>query len=111
MHQVLCIVLQEEGYETVGVETVATAQAYLAVNTVACVVLDYRLPDGTAEDVITWMIARDVRPPTVILSASPLATNLAARYGIRVVVKPDIDAIVGCVAATIRDGLRPHLVA
>jgi DNA-binding NtrC family response regulator len=108
MLHVLQVLLQDEGYETVGVDTVAAAVAYLAANSVACVVLDVRLPDGSAEDVMTWMITHDVRSPTVLISASRTAEELGARYGVPVVVKPDIDAIIGAVAMTIRDGLRPQ---
>ncbi len=106
--EVLCAVLSDEGYVARGVETVAAALKVLGCEPVECVVLDFHLPDGTAEDILSVASANDQCPPMMIVSASPVAPPVAHRFGVPLLRKPfDIDDVVSCVAAAIRSGRSP----
>lgn len=108
LREVICSVLTEEGYDAVCVGSVSEAREFLAKERPACVLLDFHLPDGTAEDVISAMISATDCPPMCLVSASPVAPPVAERYRIPLVPKPfDIDAITDCVAVIIRDNTRP----
>jgi len=106
--EVLCTVLRDEGYIARGVDTVAAALAIIGAEALECVVLDFHLPDGTAEDVLSTASANDACPPMMIVSASPVAPPVAHRFGVPLLRKPfDLDEVIQCVATAIRVGRPP----
>jgi DNA-binding response OmpR family regulator len=106
--EVLASILTDEGYDARCVDTVAAALDVLRNEPVECAVLDFHLPDGTAEDVLAAAAANDASPPMVIVSASPAASPVADKFGVPLVHKPfDIEEVIESVAAAIRTGRRP----
>lgn len=106
--EVLCTVLEDEGYEAECVATIADARASLARNRPSCVVLDFHLPDGTAEEIIRAAVGTPTSPPMMIVSASPVAPKVAEQFRIPLVRKPfEIDDIIKMVAATIAEDRKP----
>jgi DNA-binding response OmpR family regulator len=104
----LMTVFELEGYRTRAAGTLAEAREHIADSCPAVVVVDRMLPDGLADDLLEELARRSCPPPTVLVSASPSAPDVAASYDISFVAKPfDLDSLLAAVAVSIKRGRRP----
>ncbi len=108
----VCGMLRDAGYAARVMTTLEEAGAFLHVLRPDCVVLDVTLPDGDAEQLLSQLTRRPLAPPTVLLSATPKARQIAMRFGIPLVAKPfDGDMLLASVHVAIERRTRPYEVA
>lgn len=93
------MLLQEEGHEVVEVEDGREALEEFERRRPDLVVLDLRMPKLSGAEVLDALgSARP--PPVILLSASPIAPEIASRYGACVMRKPfDVDALLRMVSS------------
>lgn len=92
IREALLITLEAEGFLAEGVGSLREARTALARAPVTVVVLDLMLPDGRADELLAELAAATNSPPTVLVSASPDAPEVARRFGIACMAKPfDLD--------------------
>jgi DNA-binding NtrC family response regulator len=66
------------------------------------------LPDGLADELLEELARRASAPPTVMVSASPAAPEVARSYGIAFVAKPfDIDGLLMAIQRAIAAEKKP----
>jgi DNA-binding response OmpR family regulator len=92
IREALLVTLEAEGFVAEGAGSLTEARAALARNRPTVVVLDLMLPDGRADELLSELAAATNAPPTVLVSASPDAPEVARRFGIACMAKPfDLD--------------------
>jgi len=92
IREALLVTLEAEGFVAEGVGTLREAREALTRTRPAVVVLDLMLPDGRADEWLVELAAASNAPPTVLVSASPDAPEVARRFGIACMAKPfDLD--------------------
>lgn len=100
-------ILDEGGYQTTLVKTLAEARTALRDNAFDLIVLDVMLGPDHARDLLKD-IAGTEAPPTLLVSAAREAAALADDFGITLVAKPfDLDMFLDEVARVQREGKRP----
>ena len=96
-------VLKDEGCVVVSASTLAEARASLVEGSFDVILLDLMLEDGSGEDLLEEMRAKERRVPTVIMSASTRAQATAQKFGAELLRKPfEIDTLLAQVDAAIR---------
>ncbi|MGZ3422243.1 MAG: response regulator, partial [Polyangiales bacterium] len=101
-------VLELEGYRAHAAGTLAQARAHLAEQLFAVVVVDRMLPDGLADDLLEELAELSSSPPTVLVSASPSAPDVAKSFGVSFVAKPfDLDGLMAAVTRSITAQRKP----
>jgi DNA-binding response OmpR family regulator len=101
-------ILDEGGYATTLVKTVAEARDMLRAKTFDVVVLDVMLGPDHARDLLADFAASIDAPPTLLVSAAREAAALASDYGIALVAKPfDLEKFLDEVERVRRDKQRP----
>lgn len=101
--------LRDAGYVTFVAPTCEAASASLAAIRPDCVVLDCSLPDGTADEVLHNALSAGHAPPTVLLSASPTAKQVASRFGVMLVNKPyEPDMLLAAVESALEHEISPQ---
>lgn len=63
------MILQEDGYDYTGFETLADGRKYLEKNMVDLILLDVELPDGNGIDFFAWLCEQEVSVPVIIMTA------------------------------------------
>jgi DNA-binding response OmpR family regulator len=92
IREALLVTLDAEGFAAEGVGTLREARAAVQRARPTVIVLDLMLPDGRADEWLTELAAMTSAPPTVLVSASPDAPEVAGRFGIACMAKPfDLD--------------------
>jgi len=92
IREALLVTLEAEGFAAEGVGSLQDARIALARKRPTVVVLDLMLPDGRADELLAELAAATNAPPTVLVSASPEAPEVARRFGIACMAKPfDLD--------------------
>jgi two-component system response regulator HydG len=61
--------LSKNNYSTSVASTVAQAQEWLQNNIADVILLDYRLPDGTGLDVLSWIHTQEYKTPIVMMTS------------------------------------------
>lgn len=101
-------ILDEVGYTTTLVRSVAEARSALARHGFDVLVLDVMIGPDHARELLQHIVRNGAAPPTLLVSAARDAAILAEQYGIPLVAKPfDLDAFVEQVARVRRDGATP----
>ena len=108
-NETIRLLLADEAIEAVGAVSLAQARSQLAESTgVVGIVLDYTLPDGTAEELLGELAATPYSPGVVLISGHPHAKDTARRFGIPLIKKPfDIDALLGAVRVFVAGKAQP----
>lgn len=83
-----CGALQAAGYLVVGRATLAGARQALSTQTVDAIVLDLRLPDGNASELLGELAARGANIPVVVASGTVEVPMIAKKHGVRYLRKP-----------------------
>ena len=87
-----------EGFTVFVAGSLLHARRVLAREPPSCVLLDHRLADGNAPELLDELVARDARVPVVLFSGAPAAIETARAYGIAHVPKPcDVDMLVAAI--------------
>jgi DNA-binding response OmpR family regulator len=108
INETLCALLRDEGYQATCVTTLAAAQTFLAECEPACVLMDLHLPDGSTERLLTDLSKRGCAPRSILMSASQVASRVAGRFGIPLVLKPfDVDIVLAAIRSVIERDHRP----
>lgn len=101
-------ILEEGGYATTLVGSLADARAALSKSLFDVVVLDVMLGADHAGDLLADFAGSVDAPPTLLVSASRDAAALARAYGITLVAKPfDLENFLDEVGRVRREGKRP----
>ena len=87
--------LTDAGYDVVPLATMALTRTHLLAAPSAVLLLDSP-PTGHALGWLLDFVGRDDAPRTVIVSGSPVAKALGARFGVNVVMKPFVMADLVC---------------
>ena len=96
--QTCALMLRHDGYAVAAAESVRAARTCLAYHVPHAMLLDWKLLDGDALDVLKWMRGRCISVPTALVTgfwADPSwesAERDARRLGVRIVVRRVIDA-------------------
>lgn len=104
--------LRRAGYRTEGVATIEEAQrAIEAPHTVfEAAVVDFQLPDGTAPDLVAWLIDRDVMCRSVVVTgeAGPESATESAHVGAHAYIRKPVSvpALLDAVRDTVRSTLE-----
>lgn len=110
IREALSLTLQSEGFDTREAATLSEARAALDVEQPTVVVLDLMLPDGRGDELLSELARASHSPPTVLVSASPDAPDIAMRYGIAWMRKPfDLDRLIGALKQAIARGRSPSV--
>jgi DNA-binding NtrC family response regulator len=108
IREALLVTLEAEGFVAEGVGSLRDARAALARGTMSVVVLDLMLPDGRADELLAELAETRDAPPTVLVSASPDAPEIARRFGIACMAKPfDLDHLLECLDKAVAQGRNP----
>lgn len=89
--------LQSDGYEVSEAESVSSAIGALAHRAPDAMLLDWRLPDGTGLNVLHWLISREVRVPTALVTGFwshhdfHRAVSSAKNLGVSAILRRGID--------------------
>jgi two-component system nitrogen regulation response regulator NtrX len=67
--QLFKMILEDDNYQYVGVETLAEARNYLEKNLPDLIVLDVQLPDGNGLEFFNWLCDQEVSVPVIIMTA------------------------------------------
>jgi DNA-binding NtrC family response regulator len=90
--------LADEAIAALSATSLKDAREYLATEVIVGVVLDYTLPDGTAEHLLDELAAAPYAPGAVLTSAHPNAVEIANLYRIPFIRKPfDLDVLLSAV--------------
>ncbi len=101
-------ILEAEGHQTLAVGTLLEARRMLSVRSVACVVTDLVLPDGSAESLLEELSEAPSSPAAVVVSGARDATPIARVYGIAAISKPfDGDVLLAAVNVAIAQAAKP----
>lgn len=104
----LTMLLQDEGYATLEAANLTQARSHLAATTPSVVVLDLMLNGENGRDLLIELAARADAPPTVIVSASRQAAEIAAEFAVALVQKPfDLDTLAAELCRARSDGRSP----
>lgn len=108
IREALLVTLEAEGFVAEGVGSLREARAALARTRVTVVVLDLMLPDGRADELLAELAAATDSPPTVLVSASPDAPEVARRFGIACMAKPfDLDHLLDALDKAVAQRKNP----
>jgi len=101
--------LADEAIDAVGTVSLEQARHQLAESRgIVGVVLDYTLPDGTAEDLLTELAATPYAPGVVLTSGHPHARETAKRFGIPLIKKPfDLETLLAAVRVFVDGKAQP----
>ncbi|MDP1986042.1 response regulator transcription factor [Phenylobacterium sp.] len=90
LRQALTFSLEIEGYQVMACETGDQLMAQVLPDHDACLVLDYRLENGTGLDTLETLRARGVALPAILITSHPKASvrERAARLQAALVEKP-----------------------
>ena len=80
--------LEDEGYATAIVRTLAEARQALRHCDRHVLILDLTLPDAFGGELLHELAECEEAPPTVLVTTFPLARMLAARHEVELVMKP-----------------------
>jgi len=97
-------------YKVVCVETLSEAHAVLqrSARSIDVVVVDFRLPDGTADHLLDALADTKEAPAVVVISADDRARRSALSFNVAFVRKPfDIEALFQTVARAHEQRARP----
>ncbi len=95
----LVMFLEEAGYDVRSAACLGEARAAIAVRMPELLVLDMTLGAESGESMLIELSAVEKAPATFVVSASPGATAIAARYGVMHVWKPfDLDHLIAMLA-------------
>ena len=95
IREALQTLLALEGYHVQAVADLDAARAALRGSSPRWLVLDLMLGNESGESLLEELAQRDDAPPTVLVSASPRARDVAHRYQVEVVRKPfDVDTLI-----------------
>lgn len=101
-------ILDEGGYATTLVKSIAEARSALQAHAFDVVVLDVMLGPDHARELLADFAAAPDSPPTLLVSAARDAAALANDYGIALVRKPfDLEGFLTEVDRVRRDKQRP----
>ncbi len=107
LSETLCDLLSDD-YDALCVLTLAAGIAALSDVGLACILLDFNLPDGTGEHLLIRLTTEGRTVPVVLVSAAQAAPAVARRFGIELVAKPfDFDALLSAVATAISSSIIP----
>jgi two-component system OmpR family response regulator len=108
INEVVCTLLETEGYETICVSLLLEAREKIASFDPVCLIVDLNLPDGNAAELIDE-VAHGPKPRNVvIMSASHRAADVARRFAVPLVKKPfDLSALLAAVDLAVERGLAP----
>jgi DNA-binding response OmpR family regulator len=108
IREALLVTLDAEGFVAEGVGSLRDARAALARQRPTVVVLDLMLPDGRADELLAELAGASNAPPTVLVSASPEAPEVARRFGIACMAKPfDLDHLLDALNRAIAQRSHP----
>ncbi len=99
-------------FKVVCVETLSEAHAILQRNgdAIDVVVVDFRLPDGTADHLLDVLAEARARPAVVLISGDDRAARSASKYGVPFVRKPfSVDALFKVVERAHENRTAPRL--
>ncbi|MGZ3420539.1 MAG: response regulator, partial [Polyangiales bacterium] len=95
--------LEDEGYDVGAVGTLDGAREFVTAAMPDLLVLDLLLADRSGAELLAELSCRGDAPATVILSASPAATEVARRYRLPSLRKPfELDALTRAVREATR---------
>jgi DNA-binding response OmpR family regulator len=104
----LVTVLELEGYRARPASTLAEARVHLAEGCPTVLVVDRMLPDGLADELLEELARRSCPPPTVLVSASPAAPDVARSFDISFVAKPfDLESLMSAIDTSVKRGRKP----
>jgi two-component system, OmpR family, response regulator CpxR len=104
----LCDALNDEGYASHACTTLGETIAAIAECDPAVVVLDLTLQREFGGDLLEHLATREHSPAVVVCSAFPLASIVAARYGVPCVAKPfELDLLLETVQRAVDEQTRP----
>jgi DNA-binding response OmpR family regulator len=98
IREALTSLLSIEGYDVRAVEDLRGARDAMISSVPRWLVLDLMLGCDSGETLLAELADRPDAPPTVLLSASPRAREIAHRYHVQMVPKPfDLDVLIDVV--------------
>jgi len=98
----------DDAIATLTATSLREARNYIRTRNVVGVVLDYALPDGTADELLNDLAHATHPPGVVIASANPSAMEIAKRFGIGCIRKPlDLEALLETVRGFIAADAAP----
>ena len=80
--------LAHAGYRTVCAADLSAARVLLDEARPDVLLLDFNLHDEVGTELLEELASRDDAPPTVVVSASPVAETIAARFAVEHLDKP-----------------------
>ena len=87
-----------EGYAVTGVASTAAARAAMRAEEHQVLVLDLMLQGETSESLLSELSERTGSPPTLLVSASRAAPEIARRFGVMLLAKPfDLDRLLSAI--------------
>jgi len=90
--------LADEAIAAISATSLEEARQHLATEVIVGVVLDYSLPDGTAEHLLDELAVSPYAPGAVLTSGHPNAVEIAKKYNIPFIRKPlDLDVLLSAV--------------
>jgi DNA-binding response OmpR family regulator len=108
INEVVCTLLDAEGYETACVSLLLEAREKIASFDPVCLIVDLNLPDGNATELIHELARGSKRRNVVIMSASHRAADVARQFAVPLVKKPfDLGALLAAVDLAVERGLAP----
>ncbi len=100
--------LADEAIDAIGAASLGEARRCLSTQPIVGVVLDYTLPDGTADDLLDELASDAHAPGVVLASAHPRAGEAARRYRVPVIKKPlDLEELLAVVRSFIAGDAQP----
>jgi DNA-binding response OmpR family regulator len=94
--------LEDEGYDVGAVDTLDGAREFVTQSMPDLLVLDLLLADRSGAELLAELACRGDAPATVILSASPAASEVARRYRLPMLKKPfDLDVLADTLRAAV----------
>ncbi|PKK88863.1 MAG: hypothetical protein CVV64_16900 [Candidatus Wallbacteria bacterium HGW-Wallbacteria-1] len=67
--EIILEALRDEGMDAIGCPDLQSARKTILDNQIGCVISDFKLPDGTGEDLLDWIKEQGVLCPFVIITA------------------------------------------
>ncbi|GAC1394822.1 MAG: hypothetical protein NVSMB47_04720 [Polyangiales bacterium] len=98
LSDVMCEAIVAEGYAVTGVASTAAARAAMSDEQHQVIVLDLMLHGETSESLLQELSERHDAPPTLLVSASRTAPEVARRFGVVLLAKPfDLDRLLAAI--------------
>ena len=112
LRQVMDEMLRAAGYMVLTRDTIAGARSILECLRPDVLVIDFNLRGEVGTELLEHLASDDDPPPTILVSASTLASDAAERFAIELVKKPfDVDDLLRRIASTIARRSRPSIPA